>query len=176
MTAIVGHGRKDRGRTGEQSFAFAPVPDKSQRAAAQRCSFGPRNSRQRDELALFLTSAVNTFTDREVGRRQKEDPSIFAPSRSTRRERARPAPADSAIILTANITTASCLWPTKTTTARRRQPVARRPGDVVREFVDACRAESLRPGLYLSPWDRNNPHTATRRATTTCTTSSSPSC
>src|SRR5258708_27915436 len=52
----------------------------------------------------------------------------------------------------------SCLLATQTTS----HSVASSPwrggrGDVVREFVDACRAEELKPGLYLSPWDRHEP-------------------
>jgi len=114
---------------------------------------------QRDELAMFLHFGVNTFTDREWGD-GKEDPAIFDPARLDARQWARTAKAAGfrALILTAKHHDGFCLWPTTTT----RHSVVASPfrggeGDVVREFVDACAAEGLRAGLYLSPWDRNHP-------------------
>jgi alpha-L-fucosidase len=114
---------------------------------------------QRDELALFLHFGVNSFTDREWGD-GSESPAIFAPARLDVRQWARAARAAGAraLVLTAKHHDGFCLWPTATTT----HSVARSPwrggaGDVVREFTDACRAEGLRAGLYLSPWDRNHP-------------------
>lgn len=114
---------------------------------------------QRDELAMFLHFGVNTFTDREWGD-GRESPSIFAPSRLDAGQWARTARAAGfrAVILTAKHHDGFCLWPTRTTT----HSVASSPwrggrGDVVREFVDACRAERLMVGLYLSPWDRHEP-------------------
>jgi len=142
------------------SLAACALPRGGQPSPVAR----PRPSRaqldwQRDELALFLHFGVNTFTDREWGDGQ-ESPSIFDPSRLDARQwtlAARRAGAR-ALILTAKHHDGFCLWPTKTT----QHSVARSPwrsgqGDVVREFVDACRGEGMKAGLYLSPWDRNSP-------------------
>ena len=112
---------------------------------------------QRDELAMFLHFGVNTFTNREWGD-GTEDPTIFNPAKLDTRQWARAAKAGGfrTLILTAKHHDGFCLWPTQTTT----HSVASSPwrggqGDVLRELVDACRAESLNVGVYLSPWDRN---------------------
>src|SRR4029079_14749673 len=89
-----------------------------------------------------------------------ESPSIFAPSALDARQWTRTArkAGARALILTAKHHDGFCLWPTRTTGhSVAESPWRSRHGDVVREFVEACRAEGLKAGLYLSPWDRNNP-------------------
>jgi alpha-L-fucosidase len=149
-------------RTSATSLAAGLVatrlPHLAPRAARPRPS-ASQLAWQRDELAMFLHFGVNTFSDREWGD-GREDPAIFNPTQLDARQWARTAKAAGfrAMILTAKHHDGFCLWPTRTTEhSVAKSPFRNGQGDVVREFVDACRAEGVRPGLYLSPWDRNNP-------------------
>ncbi|HTL95504.1 MAG TPA: alpha-L-fucosidase [Gemmatimonadaceae bacterium] len=114
-------------------------------------------SYQRRERALFLHLGVNTFTDREWGTGD-ESPSVFNPTALDARQWARCARAAGfhSTVLTAKHHDGFCLWPSALTEHSVRQsPWRGGDGDVVREFTDACRAEGLGVGLYLSPWDRH---------------------
>lgn len=114
---------------------------------------------QRDERALFMHFGTTTFTEKEWGDGY-EKPDIFNPTKLDARQWARTAKETGfpAIILTAKHHDGFCLWPTKTTKhSVASSPFREGKGDVVREFVDGCRAEGIKPGLYCSPWDRNSP-------------------
>ena len=114
---------------------------------------------QRQERALFLHFGVNTFSGREWGD-GKEDPRSFAPTNLDARQwtRAAKAAGFKAVVLTAKHHDGFCLWPSETTAHSVKSSGWRNgDGDVVREFTDACRADGLGAGLYLSPWDRHEP-------------------
>jgi alpha-L-fucosidase len=129
-----------------------------QQASRPRPS-APQLAWQRDELALFLHVGINTFTNREWGD-GTERPALFNPTSLDVRQWSRTArdAGFKAMILTAKHHDGFCLWPTRTTKhSVASSPWRGGPGDLVREFVDACRADGLGAGLYLSPWDRNHP-------------------
>ena len=112
---------------------------------------------QQMELLGFFHFGVNTFTDKEWGYGD-EDPRIFNPKNLNMEQwvKVSKEAGMKELILTAKHHDGFCLWPSAYTEhSIKNSPYKNGKGDIVREFTNACKKYGIKPGLYLSPWDRN---------------------
>ncbi|HPJ99508.1 MAG TPA: alpha-L-fucosidase, partial [Candidatus Hydrogenedentes bacterium] len=152
--SLILAGAMRAGAAAEPPAPCAPVPTAEQLAW------------QRDELSMFVHFTVNAFTDREWGD-GTEDPKIFNPVELDCEQWARVAKETGfkLVILTTKHHDGFCLFPSDYTEhdiANAAWKDGR--GDLVREFVEACRKYGLKVGFYLSPWDRHEPKYADNAA------------
>ena len=108
---------------------------------------------------------LNTYTDREWGYGD-EDPQMLNPPKFDADQICGACAAGGlkGLVIVAKHHDGFCLWPTKTTGHNiSKSPFRGGKGDYVREMADACRRVGMRFGVYVSPWDRNNPDYARPR-------------
>ncbi|MEG2970540.1 MAG: alpha-L-fucosidase [Akkermansia sp.] len=117
------------------------------------------------EMYAFTHFTTNTFTGKEWGFGD-ESPNVFHPTDYNPEQivKTLAEAGFKGVVLTCKHHDGFCLWPTKTT----KHSVASSQwqngkGDVVRDFAKACKKFGVKFGVYVSPWDRNNPNYGTAK-------------
>jgi alpha-L-fucosidase len=123
----------------------------------------PRQLKFQDwEFGVFIHFLVGLYQTPEYRAEKKPAPArLFAPTQLDCDQWARTAAAAGAkyMVFTAKHHDGFCLWPSALTPE---YSVAAAPwkdgkGDVVRQYVDACRRHNLAVGIYYSPFDVHSP-------------------
>ncbi|MBX2921541.1 MAG: alpha-L-fucosidase [Chitinophagaceae bacterium] len=117
---------------------------------------------QQRQLGAFIHFGPATYTASDF--MTVPDASVFNPVKLDAEQWVKTAVSFGAkhVVLTAKHHNGFCLWPTKTTDySVKKSPWKNGQGDVVAEFVAACRKYGVKPGLYVSGGDKNENCTST---------------